>query len=323
MRGARLLIAAAFIWIWSTPVVAVEGPTAAGPIGGTDIRSAILPPPGLYGGTFLAGANAFKFVNGKDETIPALRDANLSKELAGPFFYYIPKVKVLGGSVGVGAIEPLGNQCGHLFIGQPDDCTQGIGDPYAEIDWSRSFGNFRPSKFQGAYPIFQGLSILAGFGTVFPVGTYDASNPLQQALSIGNNIWDLAPTAGFTYTTPPILADGTELSFRVFWNNYLENPTTHYSTGDLLDFEFALTERIGRFQVGVTGFYAFQTEDDTLFGVRISPDGRRTTNAELAPIVNYDMPEYNSSIKIKALTTVVTENTVRSWAVVFGWFKKF
>jgi hypothetical protein len=39
--------------------------------------------------------------------------------------------------------------------------------------------------------------------------------------------------------------------------------------------------------------------------------------------VNYDMPEYNSSIKIKALTTVVTENTVRSWAVVFGWFKKF
>jgi hypothetical protein len=34
------------------------------------------------------------------------------------------------------------------------------------------------------------------------------------------------------------------------------------------------------------------------------------------------MPEYNSSIRIKALTTVVTENAVRSWAVVFGWVKR-
>src|SRR6187431_1544116 len=42
-----------------------------------------------------------------------------------------------------------------------------------------------------------------------------------------------------------------------------------------------------------------------------------------APIVNYDMPEHNSFVKIKALTTIVTENTVRSWAIVFGWLKKF
>jgi hypothetical protein len=106
-------------------------------------------------------------------------------------------------------------------------------------------------------------------------------------------------------------------------NRDLENPTTHYSTGDLLDFEFALTEHIGKFQVGVTGFYAFQSEDDKLFGVPIPPDGRRTTNVEIAPIVNYDMPDSNSSMKIKALTTILTENTVRSWAVVFGWYKKF
>jgi hypothetical protein len=323
MRGAQLLIAAGLISVWSTPVVAVEGPTAAGPIGGTDIRSAILPPPGLYGGTFLAGAEAFDFVDGKGKTIPALRDANLSKELVGPFLYGVSDGKVFGGSIGLGALLPIGNQCGHLFIGQSDDCTRGPGDPYMEIDWSRSFGKLRPSKFPGALPIFEGLSVLGGFGVVFPGQAYNASDPLQQALSIANNTWDFAPTAGFTYTTRPILAEGTEISFRFFWNNYLENPATHYSTGDLLDFEFALTERIGRFQIGITGFYAFQDEDDRLFGARIPPDGRRTTNAQLAPIVNYDMPEYNSSIKVKALTTVVTENTVRSWAVVFGWFKKF
>lgn len=323
MQSAKLLVIASLVCAASSSGWAVEGPTAAGPIGGTDIRSAILPPPGLYYGTFLAGAVAFDFVDGKGKTIPALKDANLSKELVGPFLYGVSDGKVFGGSVGLGALLPIGNQCGHLFIGQSNDCTRGAGDPYMEIDWSRSFGKLRPSKFPGALPIFQGLSVLGGFGVVFPGQAYDASDPLQQALSIANNTWDFAPTAGFTYTTRPIFADGTEISFRVFWNNYLENPATHYSTGDLLDFEFALTERIGRFQVGATGFYAFQTEDDKLFGVRIPPDGRRTTNAQIAPIVNYDMPESNSSIKMKVLTTVVTENTVRSWAIVFGYFKKF
>jgi hypothetical protein len=323
MHGARLVIAATFIFAANLPALAVEGPTAAGPIGGTDIRSAVLPPPGLYGGVILLGTEAIDFVDGNGNTIPALKEAHLVKELAGPFLYYVPNIKVLGGSVGFGAIVPLGKQCGHLFIGEPDDCTTGVGDPYAEIDWSRSFGKLRPSKYPGAYPILQGATILAGLGIVFPAGTYDASDPTQQALSIGNNIWDFAPTAGFTYTTRPIFAEGTEFTARFYWNNYIENPTTHYRTGDLLDFEFAVSERIGRFQVGVTGFYAWQIEDDESFGVPIPPDGRRTKVLELGPVLNFDMPQSNSSVKTKALFTVLAENTVRGWGVVLTWVKKF
>jgi hypothetical protein len=323
MQGASHLIAAALLCAASTRVLAVEGPAVAGPLGGTDIRSAQLPPPGLYGGVILAGVEGFDFVDGRGETIPALAEAGLTKYLAGPFLYYVPNVKILGGSIGVGAVVPLGNQCGHLFIGEPSDCTTGAGDPYAEIDWSRSFGKLRPSKFPDAYPILQGLTVLVGFGVLFPAGTYNASDQLQQALSIGNNVWDFAPTAGFTYTTRPILADGTEISFRLYWNNYLENPTTHYSTGDVLDVEFAVTERIGRFQLGVTGFYAFQIEDDELFGIEIQPDGRRIKLLELGPIINFDMPRYNSSVRAKAFFTGIAENTVRSWSIVFGWIKKF
>ena len=147
MQGARLLWAvASIVFAGCAPAFAVEGPTAAGPIGGTDIRSAVLPPPGLYGGMIVAGAEAFNFVDGRGETIPALKDANLRKFLAGPFLYGVSDFKVLGGSFGLGGIVPIGNQCGHLFIGQPDDCTSGVGDPYVEIDWSRSFGKLRPSK---------------------------------------------------------------------------------------------------------------------------------------------------------------------------------
>jgi len=123
---------------------------------------------------------------------------------------------------------------------------------------SRYFGKPRPSRFAGAYPILQGLTVLVGFGTVFPAGSYDASTPLNKALSIGSNIWDFAPA--LTYTTAPILIEGTEISAKFYSNNYLENPETHYLTGQLLDLDFAVTEHVGRFQIGATGFYATQIE---------------------------------------------------------------
>jgi hypothetical protein len=59
LRLALLLLAAVFGLI--APAHAIEGPAAAGPIGGTDIRSAMLPPPGLYGGTFALAAEAYTF----------------------------------------------------------------------------------------------------------------------------------------------------------------------------------------------------------------------------------------------------------------------
>jgi hypothetical protein len=180
-----------------------------------------------------------------------------------------------------------------------------------------------PSRDANAFPIAQGLSVLAGFGTLFPTGTYDASTLLTQALSIGNNIWDFAPSVAVTYTTAPILADGTEISGKLFWNNYLENPKTHYSTGDLLDLDFAVTEHIGRFQVGVTGFYAFQVEDDKLFGVRIPPDGRRGEVLQLGGIVAYEMPAQAALMRLKAEDSVFATNTTKFWNVVYSFVKKF
>ena len=44
----RALLAAAVMACAAAPLHAAEGTSIAGPIGGTDIRSALLPPPGLY-----------------------------------------------------------------------------------------------------------------------------------------------------------------------------------------------------------------------------------------------------------------------------------
>lgn len=307
----------------AAPARAVEGPTAAGPIGGTDVRSAMLPPPGLYIGSAALAAGTLDFVDGDGDTIPILRDAHLTKQMSGTFLYYVPKLDVLGGSIGIGGMLTAGNQCGHLFPGQRSRCTTNIGDPYVEFDWSRSFAKPRPSAYPGAYPIMEGLTVMLAVGVVVPVGVFDASDPLEQALSIGTNIWDIAPAAAFTYTTAPILAEGTEFSGKLYWNNYIKNGETDYRTGDLLNLDFAVTEHIGRFQLGVAGFYAKQVEDDEFRGISIPPDGRRGEVLQLGGVVAYDMPEYKSSVKIKALKSLEAEHTVDSWGVAVTWLKGF
>jgi len=201
-------------------------------------------------------------------------------------------------------------------------CQTGLGDPYIEAAWSRSFGTLRPSRYPGALPILEGLTVKFAFGVVVPIGQYNATDALTKALSNGTNIWDFAPNVAVTYTTPAILAEGTEFSFKTYWNNYLTNPTTHYSTGTIINTDFAVSERIGRFQVGVTGIYVHQIADDRLNGVPVAPDGVRAKVLQLGGVLVYDMPEHATSIKVKAVQTVRAANTVHTHAVVVGFFKK-
>lgn len=122
--------------------------------------------------------------------------------------------------------------------------------------------------------------------------------------------------------TRPILAEGTEISAKLYWNNYLTNPATHYSTGALLNVDFAVTERIGRFQAGLAGFYGFQVADDMSFGVRVAPDGRRRRLLVLGGVVAYDMPEIAASMKLKVVSTVITQNNPAGYGIAFSVIKK-
>jgi len=305
------------------PALALEGPNAAGPIGGTDIHSGQLPPAGLYGGALGYVSKATDFKGPDGETLPAFREADLEKQYFSPFLLYVPEWKLLGGSVGVLGFLPMGNQCGHLLIGEAENCSAGLGDPYVELDWSYSFGQYRPSKDPEAYPVFEGLSVLFGFGVTFPYGSYDDDDRLDQVLSASLNIWDFSPSVGITYGTKPIFLEGTEFSAKLFWNNYLQNPSSRYTTGDLLNVDFAITERWGRYQFGLAGYYAWQVEDDTWDGRVLPPHGWQVESLGLGPIVNYDLPEYGASLKMKSFFTAHEINAVEAWYVVFGWSQKF
>jgi hypothetical protein len=168
----------------------------------------------------------------------------------------------------------------------------------------------------------QGLSIELGFGVVVPSGQYNSTDPTTRALSAGSNIWDYAPHIAFTYTSAPILADGTEFSTKIYWNKYRTNPATQYSTGDLINIDFAVSERIGRFQAGVAGFYAFQVADDTQFGIAVPPDGQRVKILNLGGVLAYDMPEFGAMIKIKTLQSVFVENSAHTRGIVLTFVKK-
>jgi hypothetical protein len=322
MRIPAILFGANAIVCACDPSLAAEGTAVAGPIGGTDIRSAQLPPPGVYGGAILLRSWSRDFFDGNGNLVPALSALDLTSNAVGPFLLYVPGVQVLGGSIGIAGDVPAGNNCGRVFETTPKRCVAGFGDAYVEADWSRFFGKMRPSRYPDAFPIAEGLTIAVGFGTLVPIGKYNPADAAQ-GLRIGNNIWDFAPTVAFTYMTKPIVAEGTEVSARLYWNNYLTNPATHYTTGSVVNIDFAVSERIGRFQIGMAGVYGVQLEDDTLFGVPVVPDGRRAEGLGLGGVLAYDMPEYGSTMKIKALTTVITHNGARATAATIGWAKKF
>jgi hypothetical protein len=323
MRTLHILLTAVAIGCAAAPARAAEGFAIAGPIGGTDIRSAMLPPPGLYGGLVLVYSRAKNFFDGNGRLVPELGGVRFTNYAAGPFLVYVPDFQLFGGSIGIGGILPGSVICGRVFEEQSEDCSTGLGDAYVEVDWSRFFGTVRPSRYPDAFPIAEGLTISLGFGVLIPNGRYDAGVATTRGLRNGNNIWDFAPTVAFTYVTEPILADGTEVSAKLYWNEYLDNPATDYSSGSLVNVDFAISERVGRFQIGLAGTYGIQVEDDEQFGVPLEPDGRRAEGLSLGGVLAYDMPEFGASIKVKGLATVITHNTTESFGISFGWVKKF
>ena len=174
----------------------------------------------------------------------------------------------------------------------------------------------------GAFPILEGLTLDFGLGAVIPVGKYDANTQAMNGVTIGNKTSDIAPSVAFTYTTPPLIAEGTEFSSKIYLNNYGTNPVTSYKAGSLIDVDFAVTEHIGRFQVGPTGIYLNEIADDHQFGAIVPPDGRKLEYLALGGVVNYDIAEIGAAIKLKAVTTVMAENSGVSKVIVVSFFKK-
>jgi len=301
---------------------AAEGFIAAGPVGGSDIRSALLPPPGLYGAIIGAYTTYNEVDDGSGRPIASLDAVHLDAVTAGGALLYVPNVQIFGGSIGLMGFANVAQDCGQVVSAFPSRCISGFADPYVEVNWARFFGHLRPSREPRAFPIAEGFAIDFGLGAVLPVGRYDPSIRATNGITVGNNTLDIAPSVALTYTTPALLADGTEFSAKIYYNVYRTNPATHYHSGSLVDVDFAITEHIGRFQIGASGTYLQQVASDEVNGVTVAPDGNKMKALVLGPVVNYDMPEYGATIKVKTLMPVVIENAAKAKAIILTIAKK-
>ena len=306
----------------STQAGAVEGGIFGGPIGGTDIRSAYLPPTtGIYAALVGIGGNSPAFLDQNGNYSKTSNPAYFTAIGEGGGLLYVYPFKPLGFTVAssfqlVYAEEWQGLQAGPRHLsGRADGFLDSFGDLFFA---SRYLGLF------GAKPghnekLRYGLTFAFGLGAEFPIGEYT----FGAFPTTGKNAFIAIPSAAFTYLTGPNVAlpgaDGTEISTRIFFDAVARNPASGVQSGNIFDIDFAATERYGKFQGGVAGAYAQQTNSDiTATGLQQTPNGNKFSRISVGPVLAYDSEELKTTFKLKGLFTATATNSYRQVNIVLS-----
>jgi hypothetical protein len=302
---------------------ATEGSIYGGPIGGSDIRSSYLPAaPGVYVGAKIIrsdadayfGLNGITYPNGPFATYHGIAGAiGALVRWPGEF---------LGGAIGSAGGIPISSAC--LRLNALKGCSKGDADIRADpIIWSRYLGlmGANPPQDTDAPKLPYGLTISSGLNMTIPSGLYETT----RLYTPGKGSFIFSPNIGFTYLTGPNLSvgDGTEISAKFYYNIGTYNSATKYDNGNVFSAEYAITERVGRFQFGITGVSARQVSDDYRSGLRVQPDGKRLLINQVGPIVACDLPEIKASFSVKVLFLVSEQYSLgHGQGVIFSFAKK-
>jgi hypothetical protein len=280
----------------------------AGPLGGSDIRSAYLPAkPGLYGGV-IGFSPRYNVLDGNNGHSSSVTRSNYTAAAAGPFFLLVYPWKPFGGTLGSGVNQTYG--CVWERVGgtrKQNDC--GFLDTYADlIEWSKYLGLFGAHPPQdNASHLPYGLTIMAAYSMVFSDGGYK----LTHLATEGHNYNVYIPNLAVTYLTGPDLSlgDGTEISARMFYDMPVKNTADGYQSGNLFDVDWAVSERFGGLQAGIAGNYAHQTTPDMKNGALVAPDGNDLVRASVGPVISYYIPSLNATVKGKLVIDYLDRNT--------------
>ncbi|MGB8416807.1 SphA family protein [Paraburkholderia sp.] len=294
----RLIFLGFCFWVFSRNVLAAQGVTYGGPVGGTDIQNAYLPePPGFYGSLIGVAARGDTFYDNSGKS------SNMSVYLPGGIsefgLLYIYPFKLFGGTIGSSIAS--GVSWGSITVNGRRQSFKGFNDIYTDIfSWSKHIG----SRSEAGVP--RGLTVKLAYSMVIPVGKYNTTD----LYTPGQNTFYYIPNAAITYLTGPnFLGDGLELSAHLFADIAGRNSKTQYKNGLVTDVDVAISEIIGKWQVGVAGYYARQIVDDQLNG-QLVPGGNRFANAAVGPVIAYNIPACKCSVKFKAQMSVFTRNSL-------------
>ncbi|GLK95811.1 hypothetical protein GCM10008164_35510 [Achromobacter xylosoxidans] len=297
------------LWACSRNALAAQGVTYGGPVGGTDIQSAYLPPyPGLYGSAIAVGALGEKFYDNAGQS--STTSGRLPGGIAQFGLLYVYPHKLFGGTLGSSVSTGYG--WGSITVNGKHQNFEGMNDIYTDVlMWSKHLGTVEAGRPRG-------LTMKLGYSMVLPTGKYDA----KELYTTGRNTLYHIPNGAFTYLTGPnFLGDGTEFSMSYFLDIARKNSATGYRNGMVVDVDMAISEVIGRWQLGVAGYYARQIADDRLNGQRVS--GNRFASAAVGPVIAYNMPDCKCSVKFKAQFSVFTRNSLAPNAAYLFFNKAF
>lgn len=295
---------------------ATEGGQFAGPIGGSDMRSAYLPPQeGLYLGTFAGMSRGSKYADTRGKSSAALPNGRMSLNYLGVGALYKYPGEYWGGSLASSAsvyqawniYQRFGDTSGHE--------TLQTGDVFSDLlIWSKYLGGLK-----SASQLPTGLTIAPALSIVAPVGSYEK----DRFVNIGRNTWVLAPNVSFSYLTEPGLlqGDGVEVSGRFYYEYNDVNHASGYQSGQVGVLDWALTRKRDLWQIGVAGTLAKQFTDDKDGGDDVA-QGNRMFLSSIGPVIARDFPQLGLSVKFKAIYPIHEVNRVSyHYAILQAGFK--
>ncbi len=308
MKFARFVAGLGLALVVAHQARAVEGAVYGGPIGGTDLRVALLPPiPGLFVGIadVPAAINQYNGDNGGKSR--AIRNVNFVSNTTAVGFAYVYPFKLMSGTFATTAQFAYLDYSRFSANEAINQRSSGWGDLYSDLlKYSVHVGEVA-APAPGRRPLPYGLTVEAAYSMTFPIGSYQPEN----AVTPGHNVYFFSPNVAATYLTKPnFLGDGVELDGHFYYNHSLENPYDHYRNGDVLDLDFAVAERWGRWSFGASGFAASQIGRDREEGVSVGLHGNYFAAVKLGPLVSYDVPQLGMSFKAKIQAPLYTKNTL-------------
>jgi len=298
---------------------ATEGIAPAGPIGGTDLNQALLPPvPGLYYG--VVGAPLKLGDYRLDGGGKAKGDGHLGIGAVAGLIVYDHQLfgGQLASSIGVG-YQRVCYQLG----GTGKNCSEGVMDTYTDLlMWSKFMPSENFSKQpQGGRVIPYGTAVLLSMGATWPTGKYDKHKPIN----VGSNFYTFSPSVALTHTSPSIFGaagHATQVSARLFYNHYTENQDSDYDSADTVSVDFSASEMFGNWTLGIAGTGWSQIADDKVHG---DSNGIRGDAFSIGPIVQYDfsLGDRPAFIKLKYLKMTSGSATPQVDGPVLSFVTKF
>jgi hypothetical protein len=310
--------------VGSETAYAVEGGVYGAPLGGTDVRQAYLPPtPGFYGGFAGVAALSPNYRDQNGNVSATASPAYLYAAVMGAGILYVYPYNPLGFTVASSFQLNYINEQQALTINGVHKSGHGSGfqDSFSDLFYASHYIGLFGAVAGDNPKLHYGLTGAFGLAAEIPLGAYNVNNFVNP----GKNTFITIPNVALTYLTGPNLSffDGTEISTRFFFDTNKRNSISGYQGGNLIDLDYAITERAGAFQFGVAGDYAQQLNGDhSATYALVAPGGAIYSKIDLGPVFVYDSPDLGATFKAKALFPIYHTNNYNATTVVFSVSRK-